>query len=86
MVVVAGRTEFRSRIGELLLASGGPYAGAAAQLPHLRRMPTRPVRDRNRPHIFLGHCSALPPHTRPHPGKQRSCTGSGKLLHQPRAA
>jgi len=29
LVVVAGRTEFRSRIGELLLASGGPYAGAA---------------------------------------------------------
>ncbi|WP_030241933.1 DUF6000 family protein [Streptomyces sp. NRRL S-350] len=29
LVVVAGRTEFRSRIGELLLASEGPYAGAA---------------------------------------------------------
>ena len=29
LVVVAGRTEFRRRIGELLLASGGPYAGAA---------------------------------------------------------
>jgi hypothetical protein len=29
LVVVAGRTEFRSRIGDLLLASGGPYAGAA---------------------------------------------------------
>lgn len=29
LVVVARRTEFRSRIGELLLASEGPYAGAA---------------------------------------------------------
>jgi hypothetical protein len=29
LVVVAGRTEFRSRIGDLLLASEGPYAGAA---------------------------------------------------------
>jgi hypothetical protein len=29
LVVAAGRTEFRGRIGELLLASGGPYAGAA---------------------------------------------------------
>ncbi|MFF4922410.1 DUF6000 family protein [Kitasatospora sp. NPDC001261] len=29
LVVVAGRTEFRSRIGELLMASEGPYAGAA---------------------------------------------------------
>ncbi|MEV0537553.1 DUF6000 family protein [Kitasatospora sp. NPDC050463] len=29
LIVVAGRTEFRSRIGELLLASEGPYAGAA---------------------------------------------------------
>ncbi|WP_331760102.1 DUF6000 family protein (plasmid) [Streptomyces sp. NBC_01471] len=29
LVVVAGRTEFRSRIGELLLASEGPYAGGA---------------------------------------------------------
>src|SRR4051794_36280669 len=29
LVVVAGRTEFRPRIGELLLASEGPYAGAA---------------------------------------------------------
>ncbi|WP_327426049.1 DUF6000 family protein [Streptomyces sp. NBC_01236] len=29
LVVVAGRTEFSSRIGELLLASGGPYAGKA---------------------------------------------------------
>ncbi|WP_459648548.1 DUF6000 family protein [Kitasatospora sp. Ki12] len=29
LVVVADRTEFRSRIGELLLASEGPYAGAA---------------------------------------------------------
>lgn len=29
LVAVAGRTEFRSRIGELLLAGGGPYAGAA---------------------------------------------------------
>ncbi|WP_392958833.1 DUF6000 family protein [Streptomyces sp. LN245] len=29
LVVVAGRAEFRSRIGELLLASGEPYAGAA---------------------------------------------------------
>jgi len=28
VVAVAGRTEFRSRIGELLLASGGPYGGA----------------------------------------------------------
>lgn len=28
LVVVAGRTEFRSRIGELLLASGGPYGGS----------------------------------------------------------
>ncbi|WP_330248522.1 MULTISPECIES: DUF6000 family protein [unclassified Streptomyces] len=28
LVAVAGRTEFRSRIGELLLASGGPYGGA----------------------------------------------------------
>jgi hypothetical protein len=28
LVVVAGRTEFRSRIGELLLADGGPYGGA----------------------------------------------------------
>ena len=29
LVAVAGRTEFRSRIGELLLASEGPYAGQA---------------------------------------------------------
>ncbi|MFE0701065.1 DUF6000 family protein [Streptomyces sp. NPDC058872] len=29
LVVVAGRTEFRSRIGELLLASGGPYSGSS---------------------------------------------------------
>ncbi|MGW1278868.1 DUF6000 family protein [Streptomyces tsukubensis] len=29
LVAVAGRTEFRSRIGELLLASEGPYAGVA---------------------------------------------------------
>jgi hypothetical protein len=29
LVAVAGRTEYRSRIGELLLASAGPYAGAA---------------------------------------------------------
>lgn len=28
LVAVAGRTEFRSRIGELLLASGGPYQGS----------------------------------------------------------
>ncbi|MFF1297490.1 MULTISPECIES: DUF6000 family protein [unclassified Streptomyces] len=28
LIAVAGRTEFRSRIGELLLASGGPYGGA----------------------------------------------------------
>ncbi|WP_328876266.1 DUF6000 family protein [Streptomyces sp. NBC_00287] len=28
LVAVAGRTEFRSRIGELLLASGGPGGGA----------------------------------------------------------
>ncbi|MER6915025.1 DUF6000 family protein [Streptomyces sp. NPDC000594] len=28
LVAVAGRTEFRSRIGELLLADGGPYSGA----------------------------------------------------------
>ncbi|MET7534526.1 DUF6000 family protein [Streptomyces goshikiensis] len=28
LVAVSGRTEFRSRIGELLLASGGPYRGA----------------------------------------------------------
>ncbi|MET9610874.1 DUF6000 family protein [Streptomyces sp. NPDC006512] len=28
LVAVAGRTEFRSRIGELLLASAGPYGGA----------------------------------------------------------
>ncbi|MFE2011327.1 DUF6000 family protein [Streptomyces sp. NPDC059491] len=28
LVAVAGRTEFRSRIGELLLASGGPYGGS----------------------------------------------------------
>jgi hypothetical protein len=29
LVVAAGRIEFRSRIGELLLASEGPYAGGA---------------------------------------------------------
>lgn len=29
LVAIAGRTEFRSRIGELLLASEGPYAGKA---------------------------------------------------------
>lgn len=28
LVAVAGRTEFRGRIGELLLASAGPYGGA----------------------------------------------------------
>ncbi|MFG2903267.1 DUF6000 family protein [Streptomyces zaomyceticus] len=28
LVTVSGRTEFRSRIGELLLASGGPYQGS----------------------------------------------------------
>ncbi|MFI5527400.1 DUF6000 family protein [Kitasatospora sp. NPDC051853] len=28
LVAVAGRTEFRTRIGELLLASGGPYQGS----------------------------------------------------------
>ncbi|MFD3838815.1 DUF6000 family protein [Streptomyces sp. NPDC058642] len=28
LIAVAGRTEFRSRIGELLLASGGPYGGS----------------------------------------------------------
>lgn len=28
LIAVAGRTEFRSRIGELLLASEGPYGGA----------------------------------------------------------
>lgn len=28
LVAVAGRTEFRGRIGELLLATGGPYGGA----------------------------------------------------------
>ncbi|MFG3013910.1 DUF6000 family protein [Streptomyces cinerochromogenes] len=28
LVAVAGRTEFRSRIGELLLAGGGPYGAA----------------------------------------------------------
>ncbi|MFF4321417.1 DUF6000 family protein [Streptomyces sp. NPDC001568] len=28
LVAVAGRTEFRSRIGELLLADGGPYHGS----------------------------------------------------------
>ncbi|MEE1745665.1 MULTISPECIES: DUF6000 family protein [unclassified Streptomyces] len=28
LIAVAGRTEFRSRIGELLLASAGPYGGA----------------------------------------------------------
>jgi len=28
LVAIAGRTEFRSRIGELLLASAGPYGGA----------------------------------------------------------
>ncbi|WP_129839895.1 DUF6000 family protein [Streptomyces sp. RFCAC02] len=29
LVAVSGRTEFRERLGELLLASGGPYAGQA---------------------------------------------------------
>ncbi|MFE4601890.1 DUF6000 family protein [Kitasatospora indigofera] len=29
LVAVAGRTEFRGRVGELLLAGEGPYAGAA---------------------------------------------------------
>ncbi|MET8574677.1 DUF6000 family protein [Streptomyces sp. NPDC005012] len=29
LIAVAGRTEFRQRLGELLLASGGPYAGQA---------------------------------------------------------
>lgn len=29
LVAVAGRTEFRERLGELLLASAGPYAGQA---------------------------------------------------------
>ncbi|MEU9918022.1 DUF6000 family protein [Streptomyces sp. NPDC051001] len=28
LIAVAGRTEFRSRIGELLLASAGPYGGS----------------------------------------------------------
>ncbi|MFG3268868.1 DUF6000 family protein [Streptomyces bobili] len=28
LIAVAGRTEFRGRMGELLLASGGPYGGA----------------------------------------------------------
>ncbi|MFD7782139.1 DUF6000 family protein [Streptomyces nojiriensis] len=28
LVAVSGRTEFRNRIGELLLASGGPYQGS----------------------------------------------------------
>ncbi|MFB7360708.1 DUF6000 family protein [Streptomyces hydrogenans] len=28
LVAVSGRTDFRSRIGELLLASGGPYQGS----------------------------------------------------------
>lgn len=29
LIAVARRTEFRERLGELLLASGGPYAGSA---------------------------------------------------------
>ncbi|MFB7032701.1 DUF6000 family protein, partial [Streptomyces sp. NPDC056295] len=29
LIAVAGRTEFRERLGELLLASQGPYAGQA---------------------------------------------------------